>query len=124
MQNTEQKVIPVLRIFDIAKTKEFYVDWLGFTIEWEHRFGENFPVYMQVTLDDIVLHLSEHHGDCSPGAKVLIHIKGIEVLHQRLAAKDYRYYKPAIETQPWNAKTMTLIDPFNNKIIFTEDIEK
>jgi catechol 2,3-dioxygenase-like lactoylglutathione lyase family enzyme len=42
MENVQHTVIPVLRIFDIAKTKEFYVAWLGFTIGWEHRFGEKF----------------------------------------------------------------------------------
>jgi hypothetical protein len=24
-------------MYDYAKTIEFYVDWLGFQIEWEHR---------------------------------------------------------------------------------------
>lgn len=38
--------IPVLRIYDIAKAKEFYVDFLGFAIDWEHRFDDNAPLYM------------------------------------------------------------------------------
>jgi hypothetical protein len=29
------KTTPILRIFDEAKAKEFYVDFLGFTIEGE-----------------------------------------------------------------------------------------
>ena len=45
----DTKVVPVLRIFDYAKTIEFYVDWLGFTIDWEHCFGDNSPLYMQVS---------------------------------------------------------------------------
>jgi len=40
------QVIPIFRIFDIDKAKEFYVDWMGFQIDWEHRFGDNFPIYM------------------------------------------------------------------------------
>jgi len=35
-------ITPVLRIFDEPKAKEFYVDFLGFTKVFEHRFGENF----------------------------------------------------------------------------------
>ena len=31
------RAIPVLRIFDLAKAKEFYLDFLGFRLEWEHR---------------------------------------------------------------------------------------
>ena len=63
MSVSKHKVIPVLRIFDLAKAKEFYLDWLGFTIDWEHRFTKNFPLYMQISLEDIVLHLTEHYGD-------------------------------------------------------------
>jgi hypothetical protein len=42
---------PILRIFDEAKAREFYVEFLGFKIDWEHRFGENSPLYMQVSRD-------------------------------------------------------------------------
>ena len=31
---------PILRIFDIAKAHEFYVDFLGFEVQWEHRFED------------------------------------------------------------------------------------
>ena len=30
---------PILRIFDIAKAREFYLDFLGFAVDWEHRFA-------------------------------------------------------------------------------------
>src|SRR4051812_9278801 len=29
-------VVPVLRIFDVAKAREFYAGFLGFTVDWEH----------------------------------------------------------------------------------------
>ena len=64
------KVIPILRIFDEAKALEFYVDFLGFKVDWQHRFEANFPLYLQVSLGECALHLSEHHGDASPGAAV------------------------------------------------------
>ena len=32
------QTIPILRIFDPGKAKEFYVDYLGFAVDWEHRF--------------------------------------------------------------------------------------
>src|SRR5437773_10613657 len=35
-----QTAIPILRIFSIEKAKEFYLDFLGFSIDWEHRFGD------------------------------------------------------------------------------------
>ena len=88
---TIEKTIPVLRMFDYQKTIEFYVDWLGFEIVWEHRFEENAPVYMEVKKDNLTLHLSEHHGDGTPGNKVFVWCKGLEEYHQQLIDKKYKY---------------------------------
>lgn len=32
-------IIPILRIFDLARAKDFYVDFLGFTVDWEISFN-------------------------------------------------------------------------------------
>ena len=32
------RLTPILRIFDVAKAKEFYLDFLGFTLDWQHSF--------------------------------------------------------------------------------------
>jgi len=39
---------PILRVFDEAKALEFYVAFLGFKVDWQHRFGESFPLYLQI----------------------------------------------------------------------------
>lgn len=116
------KVIPILRVFDEAKVKEFYIDWLGFSIDWEFRFNPGAPLYMQISKDDIVLHLSEHHGDCTPGAKVFIETSGGLADYQKLLIeKNYKYGRPGLEEAPWNAITLELHDPFGNKLLFSED---
>jgi hypothetical protein len=117
-------VIPVLRILDEAKAKEFYVQWLGFSIDWEHRFGENFPVYLQISKDDIVIHLTEHHGDCIPGSRIRITITGLETYIDQLNQKDYKYYKPGVEEMEWRSLESAILDPFGNHIIFTEPLSK
>ncbi|MBA3519233.1 MAG: VOC family protein, partial [Rhizobiales bacterium] len=71
------RTIPILRIFSVEKAREFYVDYLGFAIEWDHRFDENSPAYIQVRRDDLVLHLTEHHGDCCPGSSVFVEMEGV-----------------------------------------------
>ena len=116
-----QSVVPVLRIFSVEKAREFYVDFLGFTWDWDHRFGDNFPLYAQVSRGKVVLHLSEHHGDGSPGAGVMISMTGIDDYHRELTAKNYRYYRPSVEDAPWGARIMKLRDPFHNHLTFTED---
>ncbi len=40
-----QTAIPVLRIFNAEMASAFYVDWLGFAIDWQHQFGPDFPKY-------------------------------------------------------------------------------
>jgi hypothetical protein len=40
------QVIPVVRIFSVAKAREFYVDFLGFALDWEHRFDASAPAYL------------------------------------------------------------------------------
>jgi catechol 2,3-dioxygenase-like lactoylglutathione lyase family enzyme len=39
--------IPILRMLDAEMARAFYVGLLGFQVDWEHRFGADFPVYMQ-----------------------------------------------------------------------------
>lgn len=115
-----EKTIPVLRIFDYSKAIEFYIDWLGFSIVWEHRFEENTPVYMEVEKDGITLHLSEHHGDGTPGTHVFTWCIGVKEYHDELMNKKYKYNRPGIEEQFYGALSFTVNDPFNNKIIFNE----
>jgi catechol 2,3-dioxygenase-like lactoylglutathione lyase family enzyme len=112
--------IPILRIFSVEKAKEFYVDFLGFKIDWEHRFGDDFPLYAQISRSEIVLHLSEHHGDASPGSTVFVWMRGIVAYHRELLAKDYRYNKPGLEDAPWDARVMQVSDPFGNRLRFSE----
>jgi len=110
---------PILRIFDEAKAKEFYLGFLNFNLDWEYRFGNNFPLYAQVSRSGLTLHLSGHHGDASPGSSVVAEMKGIRQFQQELAAKNYTHMKPSIEDLPWGL-VMEVIDPFSNRIRFTE----
>jgi len=115
-----QKVIPVLRIFDYQKAIEFYVDWLGFNIEWEHTFEENMPIYMEITRDGITLHLSEHHGDATPGARVFVWCTGLKEYHHILIEKKYKNNRPGWQDTFYNAWSVEVIDPFGNRITFNE----
>ena len=110
---------PIIRIFDEAKAREFYIDFLGFKVDWEHRFEPGLPLYMQVSRDGCVLHLSEHHGDCSPGAAMRIETIDLDGFHSELVSKHYKYARPGIDETPWGTRDMSVKDPFGNRLTFT-----
>ena len=113
--------VPILRIFDITKAKEFYVDFLGFKVDWEHRFADWAPWYLQVSQGDCILHLTEHHGDCCPGAGLRIPVDDIDSYQQGLVAKQYKNSRPGCaQKMPWGSRELTIADPFGNRITFTQ----
>jgi len=118
------QTIPILRIFSVDKAKEFYCGFLGFTVDWEHRFDDKAPVYMQVSRDGCILHLSEHHGDSCPGSTVFLRVTGLDEYHREISAKGYGFMRPGIERTFHNSNNMQVIDPFGNHLRFDESLEK
>lgn len=116
------KTTPILRIFDERKAREFYLDFLGFAVMFEHRFEPNLPLYMEVRRADCVLHLSEHHGDACPGSALRIEVSDLDALQTELLRRDYRHARPVIEDMPWGTRDMTIADPFGNRLTFTSAI--
>jgi len=114
-----KRVTPILRIFDAAKAREFYVGFLDFSVDWEHRFAPDMPLYLQISREGLVLHLTEHHGDCSPGSAMRIEIDDVDALQQELMAKQYSYARPGVADMPWGSRDMSVTDPFGNRLTFT-----
>jgi catechol 2,3-dioxygenase-like lactoylglutathione lyase family enzyme len=118
------RVVPTFRIFSLEKAREFYLGFLGFKVDWEHRFDPEAPVYMQVSRDGLVFHLSEHHGDGTPGSTAYVYMTGVEALHRELSEKKYKYNRPGIQKQEWGMLELQVVDPFSNRITFGEPHEK
>ena len=91
------QTISILRIVDEAKVREFYLDYLGFRLDY--------------------------HGDASPGATVFLRVSGLHEFQDELGQKGYRHQRPGIEFGPWNARLMQLTDPFHNRLRFSEDLK-
>lgn len=113
---------PIFRSFDEEKARAFYLDYLGFSVDWEHRFHEGAPLYMQIRLGEAVLHLSEHHGDATPGSAIRIECSDIDELLAALQAKEYRFANPGILDQSWGCREIILTDPFGNRVVFFNDL--
>ncbi|MEM7720194.1 MAG: glyoxalase superfamily protein [Pseudomonadota bacterium] len=112
---------PILRSFDETKAREFYIDFMGFEVDFEHRFGPDAPLYLGVKRGDCVLHLSEHHGDCSPGAQVRVPVSALTDFVRGLRDKKYKYANPGdpVET-PWGLVEVSIRDPFGNSLTLFE----
>ena len=114
------QTIPILRMFDYQKAVAFYVEWMEFKIMWEHVFEEYSPKYLEVVRDGVTLHLSEHHGDASPGAKIFLWCSGLRDYHSMLLDKKYRHNRPSLEETFYGSWCMEVIDPFGNRLSFNE----
>ncbi|MEM6259733.1 MAG: glyoxalase superfamily protein [Planctomycetota bacterium] len=112
--------VPLLRIFDEAVARDFYVGFLGFSADWDHRHEAGLPIYIQVSRGRCTLHLTGHHGDCTPGAQVRIVTDDLDALHAELIAKNVSHNRPGIIEQPWGERTVTVHDPFGNRLSFVQ----
>lgn len=112
--------IPILRIIDVEKAWEFYRGFLGFTVDWEHRYEPGAPLYAQVSRAGLALHLNEHYGDGSPGARVFVPTTGLQTLRDELRAKAYNYARPGIRQLFPGLRVMDVADPFGNVLRFGE----
>jgi catechol 2,3-dioxygenase-like lactoylglutathione lyase family enzyme len=105
-------------MFDLGATLRFYCEYLGCGLDWQEGDGDG-PTYLQVSRGDLVLHLSSHHGDGTPGTAVLIETRDVESLHRELHATNYPFFNPGLE--PHGAgREMTLMDPASNLLRFFE----
>lgn len=109
--------IPIVRIFDAEKAFEFYRGYLGFTLDWEHRFHPKAPLYAQISRGQLVLHLSEHSGDATPGGNMVVMTENLEGFLRELRSRPYANLAPDIEDDG-ERRTLEVIDPFNNHIRF------
>ncbi len=113
------QAIPILRIFEVAKAREFYCEFLGFAVTMEQRHEPDLPLYMAVERSGLELHLSEHHGDASLGSTAFVWMVGVKAFHAELISKQYGYGRPGIIRQPWGDQ-MEVHDPFGNRIRFCQ----
>src|ERR1700692_2323946 len=115
-----ERTVPIFRIYSLEKAREFYLDFLGCKVDWEHRFEPDAPVFMRVSRGELAIPLSEHFGDGTPGSVVYVYTSGVRELHRELNDKKYRHMRPGLQHQEWGMTEVTVTDPFNNRITFGE----
>ena len=111
--------IPVMRSLDERKCRAFYCDFLGFEVDFEHRFAPHLPLYLGLIRGPVKLHLSEHRGDAVTGSAVFVWMIGIDDYRRELIASGADFKVPDIADQPWG-RELNIADPFGNRLRFCE----
>lgn len=114
-------VTPVFQITDYAQAVAFYVDWLGFSIDWEDRPAGG-GYYVQVSRGGIILHLTTHSHESCIGSRALAEFAGLLSFHRLLLQKASAFPTPPLQKTTWNDKVMQLelVDPAGNCLVLAE----
>ena len=93
------KLIPELTVIDIVKTKHFYIDILGFTIEYEREADK----FIFVSLDGSQFMFEEiHEADWNVaameypfgrGINFSIEVNDIDAIYEKLIHENYPLYR-------------------------------
>lgn len=108
-----EQIVPILKVADAARSVEWYTR-LGFEMEFEHRYSEEFPAYVGIMQNGSRLHLSEHVGDATPDTLVYMYVDDVDAV----AAE----FQVEVEEEAW-AREVQLTDPDGNRLRIGTRIE-
>lgn len=117
----QQTVIPQLRITNAERSLAFYVDSLGFKVDWQHQFESGYPLFFQITRDGQTIFLSEHSGDCEVGGAIYFRVPDARACYEEFLQRGVTTTK-APENTPWGTCEFLLTDPDGNKLRFANDL--
>lgn len=111
------EIHPKLPMRDKAKTKDFYINKLGFR-QWG---SEDYDDYLMIEKDKIQIHFfkfteldpKENYG------QVYIRTDNIETLYKNITDNNVEIHPAGhLQAKPWGQKEFSLLDPDNNLITF------
>ena len=97
---------PILHAADARASSNWYAQ-LGFTVESEHAFGPDWPLYVRLRRGPAQLHLSEHRLDGGPLTHVYLYVEDVDsIIPAGTIAEDC----------PWGMREARLTDPDGNEV--------
>jgi catechol 2,3-dioxygenase-like lactoylglutathione lyase family enzyme len=115
-----QTVLPQLRITNADRSLRFYVDGLGFAIDWQHQFEPGFPFFFQLTRQGQSIFLTEHAGDCQVGGAVYFIVPDADACWAAMALRGVVPTNP-LATMPWGTREFVVTDPDGNRLRFASE---
>ena len=112
---------PKLPMRDKNKTRDFYVNKLGF-----NEFGStDYDAYLMIEKDRVQIHFFEFK-ELDPKenyGQVYIRTDNIDNLHQTLLDNKMSIHPNGpLEIKPWGQKEFSILDPDNNLVTFGQSI--
>lgn len=117
------KIIPTLRVKDARRSEQFYCDTLGFTKNWEHQFGADFPIMMSISYTDCFLFLSEHSGTGSDNCDIYICMDDIDTFYSAKSEQGIVFEKAPIN-EPWGMREASFRDLDNHRFTLGAPVPK
>lgn len=108
-------IVPTLRIRDYEAAKKFYLEGLGFQLDFEHRFEPGLPVFVQVSRDGMRMYLTQHAGDCDVPGLVYLYVPNVDTWQAELLGRGVVADDPP-QDQPWGNRELQLTDPDGNRL--------
>lgn len=113
---------PKLPMRNKAKTREYYIDFLGFK-----EYGTNeYPEYLMIEKDEVQLHffLFEALNPKENYGQVYIRTNDINTLYQVLLKNNVPIHPNGkLGIRPWGQKEFSLLDPDQNLLTFGQEID-
>lgn len=116
-----QTVIPQLRMTNAESSLAFYVEALGFSIDWKHQFEPGFPLFVQLTRNGQTIFLSEHAGDCQVGGAIYFLVPDADACYTAFVAKGASVSDRPEDTA-WGTREFVVIDPDGNRLRFASRV--
>jgi len=106
---------PIFRVGDLDASLRFYVEQLGFRIDW--RGDED--LFASVSRGRCTLFLCVG-GQGHPGGWIWVGMSDVDELHAELRTKNVQI-RSEPENYPWGSREMHVQDPDGNVIRFASD---
>ena len=107
--------VPILSVKDAQASAEFYMRALGFKVDWEHRYEEGFPLYVQISRPPLTLHLNEHGGGAGGKVELFVRVPDVDAIYKNMLDQSV---KPETEptTQAYGIRDFCFTDPDGHRI--------
>ncbi len=112
-------IIPKLPMRDVAATRAYYVDRLGFTV------AGIYPDYLIMERDGLQLHffLAKGLEPLTNDGQVYIRTNAIDDLYRSLMDRGVAIHpNGALANRPWGQREFALLDPDHNLLTFGEAV--